>query len=62
MKNINKFIISLLFAAMLFTAGCGSENPVSGTKENLSLKIGVMPAVDSAPIFLADKEGYFTEL
>lgn len=27
-----------------------------------ALKIGVMPAVDSAPILLADKKGYFTDL
>ena len=30
--------------------------------KGLSLKIGVMPAVDSAPIFLAAEQGYFREL
>jgi NitT/TauT family transport system substrate-binding protein len=48
---------------MTFTTGCGLKNTTSeASNENLSLKIGVMPAVDSAPIFLADKKGYFQEL
>jgi len=58
-------------ASMVWMIGCSSNNKavnidVQGeeytTDENLSLKIGVMPAVDSAPIFIADKNGYFKEL
>ena len=68
----------IFLSLMLFTAGCSSNNvatnPASATdatnapnttnvpNDKLSLKVGVMPAVDSAPIFLADKKGYFTEL
>ena len=49
-----------------------SENAPQSPSENISdnvpgndlpgLKIGLMPAVDSAPIFIAEKEGYFKDL
>lgn len=42
-------------------ASTASPSP-SSPAGSLSLKIGVMPAVDSAPILLAAKEGYFSEL
>ena len=44
------------------SAETSSETEVSNKVEPASLKIGVMPAVDSAPIFLAAKKGYFDEL
>ena len=63
MKKTNKLFAVLLATMMTFTTGCGLKNTTSeASNENLSLKIGVMPAVDSAPIFLADKKGYFQEL
>jgi NitT/TauT family transport system substrate-binding protein len=63
MKNIKKLSAILLAAVMTFEVGCGSKTTTAETsKENLSLKVGVMPAVDSAPIFLAAKKGYFKEL
>lgn len=63
MKKTNKLFAVLLATMMTFTTGCGLKNTTPETSnENLSLKIGVMPAVDSAPIFLADKKGYFQEL
>lgn len=63
MKNINKLTSILLAAMMVFAVGCNSKSTVSESpKKNLSLKVGVMPAVDSAPIFLADKKGYFEDL
>lgn len=51
---------ALLVAVIAFAAtGCNL-----GKKEakDLSLRVGLMPAVDSAPILLADKNGYFAEL
>jgi len=64
---MNPFIkaVTLLMTAVLIlsSAGCNSKNNPSGSsKEIMSLKVGVMPAVDSAPILLADKKGYFEEL
>lgn len=63
MKNPKRILAVILVTMMAFTAGCGIKNTASEPiKENVSLKIGVMPAVDSAPILLADKKGYFSEL
>lgn len=55
-KNI---ILLTIITSMIWMVGCTSE---IGVKDNMELQIGVMPAVDSAPIFLADKNGYFKEL
>ncbi|SCZ77358.1 ABC transporter substrate-binding protein [Acidaminobacter hydrogenoformans] len=44
------------------SAETGSEVSQNTEAEPASLKIGVMPAVDSAPIFLAAKKGYFEDL
>lgn len=50
----------MLMAAVSFpAAGCGLSENKDG---NLSLKVGLMPAVDSAPVLLAEKNGYFEEL
>jgi NitT/TauT family transport system substrate-binding protein len=49
----------LLVLALLLAPGCASK------RDELKpgfLKIGLMPAVDSAPILLAEKKGYFREL
>ncbi|WP_186431495.1 ABC transporter substrate-binding protein [Clostridium sp. BSD9I1] len=63
MKNIKKLSAVLLAVMMAFAVGCSSKKTAEDTtKENLKLKVGVMPAVDSAPIFLAAKKGYFKEL
>lgn len=51
-KYIYLIIISVLIQLIV---GCAKV-------EGQSLKIGVMPAVDTAPIFLAEKNGYFEEL
>lgn len=42
---------------IVFLSGCANKKEISKT-----LTIGVMPAVDSAPIFLANELGYFEEL
>lgn len=61
-RNVNKLkklVLAFFVVLLLATVGCGKGEE---TKEDLSLKIGVMPAVDSAPIFLAEQKGYFEEL
>src|SRR6056297_2031303 len=52
-KNIFLLLIMLLFSLSL----------VSGTimAADMTLEIGIMPAVDSAPILLAQEKGYFAE-
>lgn len=68
MKNVKRILASMILLSAFVLAGCGSkkvDTPNSGNETNLkgiSLKVGVMPAVDSAPIFLAAKKGYFKEL
>lgn len=49
----------LVVAAAFAATGCGS---VKSNAEALSLKVGLMPAVDAAPVLLAEKNGYFKEL
>ena len=59
--KIKKVIAGILFVAMSFaTVGCTSKE--NSKEEGLSLSIGLMPAVDTAPILLAQKKGYFDEL
>lgn len=42
--------------------GCSQKSGDVQNTEMETLNIGVMPAVDAAPIFLAQEEGYFKEL
>ena len=58
MKKQHYFICGLLFFVLLCTAGCAARQK----SKSLSLKIGLMPAVDAAPMLLAEKKGYFQEL
>ncbi len=60
MKTKKRLLALLLSALMLLSVGCGAKNNQDAA--NLVLKVGVMPAVDSAPLFIADKKGYFEEL
>ncbi len=55
MKKSMKFII--LLVAILVLGGCGPKPSPSQV-----LKVGVMPAVDSLPIFVADQMGIFEDL
>ena len=62
----NVILILTVIAALFLTAGCGSavtedEDPLL-EKAIPPLKVGLMPAVDSAPALLAEKNGYFEEL
>lgn len=52
-----KKILSVVLLSLLVLGGCTSKK-----ETDLSLKIGVMPAVDSLPIFIADQLGIFEEL
>lgn len=60
-------ITTLLLLVLLFLTGCTGENDnaaIHSEKEEklLPLKIGLMPAVDTAPIFIAKNNGYFEAL
>lgn len=63
MKCIKHNRIVMLAVLLVVTAfavtGCGLAKEDS---DDLVLKVGLMPAVDSAPILLAEKNGYFKEL
>lgn len=54
--NIKKIFLSLLM--LIFSLSLLSA---AGMAADLSLEIGIMPAVDSAPILLAREKGYFAE-
>lgn len=49
----------LVMVVSCLTTGCGYTETKA---KDISLKIGLMPAVDSAPILLAEKNGYFKDL
>lgn len=51
-----------IFAAVLLTALLFGCTPERSEESEGSLTIGLMPAVDTAPIFLAAENGYFEEL
>lgn len=55
-------IITCVFMLTVSGFGCvQTDNTTSGEDKLASLQIGVMPAVDSAPIFLAESKGYFED-
>ena len=69
MTKIKIILATLLTVSLIFMAGCSEKKKTSGENaiqisipQNLSLKIGVMPAVDAAPIFIAQENGYFKDL
>ncbi|MCY1153169.1 MAG: ABC transporter substrate-binding protein [Sphaerochaetaceae bacterium] len=51
----NRVIITISLVVALFSVSCSKE-------EVKALNIGLMPAVDIAPIMLAEKNGYFEEI
>jgi NitT/TauT family transport system substrate-binding protein len=60
------FSVAAVLLMSVLAAGCGSdvtdgEDPLFEDETPL-LKVGLMPAVDSAPVLLAEKNGYFEEL
>lgn len=63
MKKLKAIILVLLCAVMVVSGGCSPQNNAQPSNAEIpKLRIGVMPAADSAPIFLAEKNGYFKEL
>ena len=63
MEKLKAVIIMLICTAVIAAAGCSTaNNKEPDVTEIPKLKIGVMPAADSAPIFLAEEKGYFKEL
>lgn len=57
-----KSILLFLSVLLIFTLLMGIHTNQVKAQDNLHLKIGIMPAVDSAPILLAQKMGYYEEL
>jgi NitT/TauT family transport system substrate-binding protein len=58
-----RFALVLLLVLMLFTAACGGNTGSAGDTESggtTAVKIGVIPIVDVAPIYLGVKQGFFT--
>jgi len=53
-------MLTVVILLIIVTVGCTAKT--STDEKNLSLKIGLMPAVDGAPILLAEERGYFDEL
>jgi NitT/TauT family transport system substrate-binding protein len=51
------FLFMLMFSLILI-----NSSALVKADENTTLKIGIMPAVDSAPILLAQERGYYKEL
>ena len=57
MKSIKVLFLSFLLICSLIVISSSSTL----AQDNVSLKVGIMPAVDSAPILLAEKRGYFAD-
>lgn len=60
MKRLKNCIVLIMALYFMLAAGCSPAATPPAKK--LSLKVGLMPAVDSAPALLAEKNGYFEEL
>ncbi len=61
MKKLKYLGLTIMLICSLFFV-FGFANIQAQAQENLSLKIGIMPAVDSAPILLAQEKGYYNDL
>lgn len=55
-------LLIMFTVAALFTGCSPKASSAQGPDGSMSLRVGIMPAVDSAPILLADKKGYFEKL
>lgn len=60
--RFKKFITMTLLVATSITVVACSSGGKEEKKENTKLKVGLMPAVDTAPILIAEKNGYFKDL
>lgn len=62
MKKLNRILAAALAAVVSISmVGCGNAKSAALTEEDAVLKLGLMPAVDAAPILIAEKNGYFKE-
>lgn len=55
-------VLLMLIVVLLIVSVPGCEIKKDKALDNMTLKIGLMPAVDSVPFLLAEKKGYFEEL
>ncbi len=60
--NKRLLLIGLLILSIVLAVGCSTVEEDPEEVRNLSLKVGLMPAVDSAPMFIAEEKGYFKDL
>ncbi|CFX40881.1 SsuA/THI5-like [Syntrophomonas zehnderi OL-4] len=60
---MKRFLVGLLIIVFGFTmAGCSSgQNDAAPDKNEKTIRIGVMPDVESIPFIIADKNGYFAQ-
>lgn len=64
MKRLLTRGAATLLLAVPVISGCGGSDPGDkggGGLEKSEIKIGVLPIADDAPVFLAEKNGYFKE-
>jgi NitT/TauT family transport system substrate-binding protein len=63
-SNMRRPLVSLLVAAVLMVAaGCGSSDDQSGGASGggpQQVKVGIIPILDVAPIYLGKQKGFFT--
>jgi NitT/TauT family transport system substrate-binding protein len=59
-KTVSITAMIVLLIAGTLTAGCSPKEDASS--KSMALSIGLMPAVDAAPILLAQEKGYFNDL
>jgi NitT/TauT family transport system substrate-binding protein len=63
MKKKNMFIAFAILLVLILAAGCSRSGTPGDAKEEgpVQLRVAVLPDVDSLPILLADRLGYFTD-
>lgn len=56
-------LLAFVLCLSVLLGACGQGTPANTNSQSLEpLTIGLMPAVDAAPILIAEQEGYFAEL
>lgn len=62
MKKLKRIAAAVAVAALsIAMIGCGNQENAGVAEEDATLKLGLMPAVDAAPVLIAEKNGYFKE-